>query len=296
MSRLPLPPDPPHSHVDELIARIEPWLQHMRWRADYDDWRHKRIYSEQYQTAMTAQLKAMSGPLAGRRLLDLGCGMGGFAVAAALEGAYVTALDYNSAYCAITATRGNQYDLAMPVIRAAGEALPVPNDAYDIVTAWDVIEHVQAPEQMLAEIARTLRPGGYVFVTAINRFAYRDPHYHLPLINYLPRPLAELLIELGGRSKRGAAFRDRQRLGEMHYFTFGSFCRLAATYGLRTVDLDEERIRKGQVAPQRAWRRQLARPVEHLGMIIPLYRLYRALYQGTYRLMLTKEGARGTVS
>ena len=51
--------------------------------------------------------------------------------------------------------------------------------------------------KMLVRIA-----SGVVLITAINRFAFRDPHYHLPLINYLPRPVAELLIDVAGRSKR----------------------------------------------------------------------------------------------
>ena len=278
---------------DELAALIDPWLQHMRWRPDWVEWRHKRLHSEQFQGEALAEVTRVAGPIAGRPLLDIGCGMGGFAVAARLAGAEVTALDYNPAYCRITAARGAAHGLPAVVVRGAGEALPLPRAAFDLVTAWDVIEHVQRPADMLAEIARVLRPGGRAFMTAINRWAFRDPHYHWPLINYLPRPLAELLIRLGGRSKRGAGFRDRQRLGEMHYFTFGAFRRLAARYGFTVVDLDEERIRRGEIAPRRARRRALLGVVERLRLTLPLYRLYRSCYQGTFRLVLIREQAHG---
>lgn len=278
---------------EPLAALIDPWLQHMRWRADWAEWRQKRLRSEQFQAEMLDLTERVAGPLAGQDLLDLGCGMGGFAVAAQLTGARVTALDYNAAYCVITAARGDQYALQMPVLRAVGEALPLPSAAYDLVTAWDVLEHVQQPDQLLAEIARVLRPGGVVLITAINRFAFRDPHYHLPLINYLPRPLAELLIAALGRSKRRAAFRDRQRLSEMHYFTFGGFGRLAARHGLVTLDLDEQRVRRGELAPRRARRRAVLRALDRLRLTLPLYRAYRALYQGTYRLALRKDAAHG---
>ena len=286
---------PPESMITEpsLAALIDPWLQHMRWRADFAEWRQKRLRSEEFQTEALAMITDVAGSLAGRQVLDLGCGMGGFAVAAELAGANVTALDYNPAYCAITAVRGDQYGLHMPVMRAAGEALPLPSAAYDIVTAWDVIEHVQQPAAMLAEIARVLRPGGFVFITAINRFAFRDPHYHLPLINYLPRPLAEFLIAGFGRSKRAAAFRDRQRLSEMHYYTYGAFERLAAQYGLTTRDLDAERIQRGDLAPKRKARRTILQAMERLGLTMPVYRLYRALYHGTYRLVLVKSRRHG---
>ncbi len=278
---------------DELARLIDPWLQHMRWRGDFEAWRYKRLHSEDFQAEAIAQVTTIAGPITGRSLLDLGCGMGGFVVAAAQAGANVTALDYNAAYCLITAVRCDQHSLGVPVVCGAGEALPVPDAAFDIVVAWDVIEHVQQPGNMLAEIARVLRPGGAAFMTAINRFAFRDPHYHLPLINYLPRSGAELLIDLRGRSKYETAFHDRQRLAEMHYFTFAGFRKLAARYGLTTQDLDELRIRRGELAPRRAFRRILLQVLGRFALTLPLYRLYRALYQGTYRLALTREAAHG---
>ena len=296
IDELPRPSPARADARNELAALIDPWLRHMRWRADFDDWRHKRLHSENYQSETLAQVTGAAGALAGRHVLDLGCGMGGFAVAAGRAGAYVTALDYNPAYCVITAVRAARYELPLAVVRGAGEALPLPAATYDIVTAWDVIEHVQQPEQMIAEIARVLRPGACAFVTVINRFAFRDPHYHLPLLNYLPRPVAELLIRLYGRSKRDAAFHDRQRLHEMHYFTFGGFRRLAGSYGFTVIDLDEERIRRGDLAPKRPRRRAMLRILRRSGMVLPLYRLYRTLYQGTYRLLLIggrESGVRG---
>ena len=278
---------------EELARLIDPWLQHMRWRADFAEWRRKRLHSEDFQQEALREVAGVTGGLAGCSLLDIGCGMGGFAVAAARAGAHVTALDYNRAYCGITGLRADLYGLQLPVVRGAGEALPLPDAAFDIVTAWDVIEHVQQPERILAEAARVLRPGGSAFVTAINRWAFRDPHYHLPMINYLPRPVAEALIDLRGRSKRRAAFQDRQRLGEMHYFSFGAFRRLAGRYCFTTCDVDEERVKGGMLAPKRARRRAILQALAPLGLTTPLYVLYRALYQGTYRLVLRKEPARG---
>ena len=276
-----------------LAALIDPWLEHMRWRGDWASWRRKRLNAERHQGELLGLVRGQAGAIDGRRLFDLGCGMGGFAVAAELEGADVTALDYNAAYCAITAVRAERYDIRMPVLRGAAEALPLPDADFELVTAWDVLEHVQQPHAMLAELARVLRPGGTAFVTAINRFAFRDPHYHLPLINYLPRPAGELIVELLGRSKRRSAFRDRQRLGEMHYFTLPAIRKLAAAHGFRTIDLDEQRVRSGGIAPRRRRLRPALRAMERFGLSLPLYRLYRAVYQGTYRLALVKDGAHG---
>ncbi len=273
----------------DLAPLIDPWLAHMRWRADFDTWRQKRLDSELHQAETLAQTTAAVGALDGRQLLDLGCGMGGFAVAAARAGAAVTALDYNPAYCVITAARAAKYALPIPVAQAAGEALPLPGAAFDVMCAWDVIEHVQNPAAVLAEAARVLRPGGRLLMTAINRLAFRDPHYHLVGINYLPRPAAERIIGLVGRSKRGAAFGDRQALGAMHYYTFGGFRRLAAQHGFAVADVDEARVRRGELSSAKPRRRQVLALLGRAGLTLPLYRLNRALYQGTYRLVLEKQ-------
>jgi ubiquinone/menaquinone biosynthesis C-methylase UbiE len=295
-------PANPQATEAELVARIEPWLAHMRWRPNFAAWRAQRIAQENHQHEALRLLAAGldAGQLATHdaantstplRLLDLGCGMGGFAVAAALRGMQVVALDYNPAYAAITALRAARHGLPLPVAVAAGEALPLPAASLDVVTCWDVLEHVQSPDAMLAELARLLRPGGVLLLTAINRFAFRDPHYHLPLLNWLPRPLAEALIAALGRRK-GGAFRDRQRLSEMHYFTWGALRRLAARHGFRLLDLDARRVASGAVGQRWRWLAALGAG----RLALPAYYVYRTVWQGTWRVVLVKQAdtPRGT--
>src|SRR5512143_683286 len=126
-----------------LEEKIDPWLAHMRWRADFDEWRRRRIWQEQFQKEFVEDVTRGAGTLAEKRVLDLGAGMGGFAVALERCRARVTALDYNPAYCEITRLRGLRYGLDMQSLTGAGEALPFPDGAFDMVTCWDVVEHVQ---------------------------------------------------------------------------------------------------------------------------------------------------------
>ena len=174
---------PTEALEDELAGRIDPWLEHMRWRQDFSAWRERRLHQENYQQGRLASVRAVIGAPAGRRLLDLGAGMGGFAVAAAREGGHVTALEYNGDYCAIVRLRGRRYGLDLPVVQGAGEALPFPEASFDLVCSWDVLEHVQDPAAVLREAQRVLRPGGAFLLTVVNRWAFRDPHYHLSLIH-----------------------------------------------------------------------------------------------------------------
>src|SRR5512147_3261803 len=110
-----------------LERQIAPWLEHMRWRSDFDLWRQKRLWQENYQSEALADFdRAAAGLPLLAPVLDLGAGMGGFAVALAQKSRPVTALDYNPAYCEITRTRARRYDLDLPALVAAGEALPFP--------------------------------------------------------------------------------------------------------------------------------------------------------------------------
>lgn len=278
-------PAPPEA----LIAAIDPWLSHMMWRRDYVRWRERRINQELYQGERLAMLEQSAGRLTGLRLLDLGAGMGGFAVAAARAGAQVTACEYNPAYCRIIELRAARYHLALPVFNGAGEALPFPDARFDAVTAWDVLEHVQAPELVLSEIARVLRPGGSALLTAINRRAWVDPHYHMRGINWLPRPLAELIIAARGRTKAGAAFRDMQRLSAMHYFHYSEFVRLCERHGFRVRDLREEQLHAGALHSPKATRRAIRTVLRSIGLEQAAYRAQRRWYVGMFEVALEKQ-------
>jgi hypothetical protein len=127
-----------------------------------------------------------------------------------------------------------------------------------------------------------------VLLTAINRRAWVDPHYHLRGINWLSRPLAERIIALQGRSKRGAAFRDMQRLSEMHYFFYDEFVRLAEHHGFSVRDLREEQLRAGALHSPKASRRAIRGALRRLGLEDAAYRAQRRWYVGMFELALCR--------
>lgn len=279
-----------HTPADErLIAAIEPWLQHMRWRSNFAEWRERRINQEWYQGARLQQVTALVGPLDQQIMLDLGAGMGGFAVAAAMHGATVAACEYNRAYCTIIKLRAARNKAHVPVYNAVGEHLPFADCSFDTVVSWDVIEHVQSPAALLHEFNRVLQPGGVALVTAINRWAWNDPHYHIRGLNYLPRPWAEALIKRRGRSKEGAPFQDMQRLSEMHYFSYPKFVQVARQHGFRVIDLKERELQAGTLQSARRSRRMIRAALRNLRLERIAYRVQRHWYVGMFELALIKE-------
>lgn len=277
--------------VDALASAIDPWLQHMTWRRDYVTWRERRLHQEHYQDERIAQISRYAATFVDKQLLDLGAGMGGFAVAAALGGAHVTVSEYNLPYCQIVQLRAERYGLDVPVINGVGEFLPYADATFDMVVCWDVIEHVQSPRAMLAEIYRVLKPGGMLFLTAINRRAWVDPHYHIRGLNWLPRRLAEWLITQRGRSKDSSRFTDMQRLSAMHYYDYPEFCQLAQEHGYSTTDMNQDALVAGTFISKKPTRATIRAVLRALGLELFAYKIQRAWYTGMFELALRKEDA-----
>lgn len=280
---------------EHLAALVDRWTAHMRWRADFTSWRERRLWQERYQADRLRQIEEFCGPVAGRRVLDLGCGMGGLVVALRQAGARAVGHDPNRAYGAICALRAARYDLPLPFVTATGEALPFEEGAFDIVVCLDVLEHAESLERTLAEIARVLAPGGHAIVTATNRLVFRDPHYHLRGINWLPRPWAEAIIRRRGRGKEASAFGDRQALSTMHYVTFRGFVARCLALGFVAEDTRERRVRSGPLPQGTRFAGPIAR-LRRLGLATLAYRLYRTFFLGTFEIHLgkTRNGECGT--
>lgn len=287
------PPSAPLTATEreqQLAALVDRWTAHMRWRKGFERWREDRLWQEDTQAKRLRAVTRETGDLRGKVILDIGSGMGGFLVAAARNGAHVAGLEPNSEYCTITRLRASRYHLSPAVVQGFGERLPFASASFDAVLAQDILEHVRDPMAVLAEIHRVLRPDGVALVTVINRFAWRDPHYHLPALNWLPRPAAEQIVARAGRSKVGARFADNQRLSDMYYDTFTGFVRQATGHGFAVTDVRERSMRERKRVPPGP-RATALRALHRVHLDRAAYHAYRYAILGTYELVLRPRGA-----
>ncbi|MEP6740728.1 MAG: bifunctional 2-polyprenyl-6-hydroxyphenol methylase/3-demethylubiquinol 3-O-methyltransferase UbiG [Caldimonas sp.] len=111
--------------------------------------------------------------LAGKRVLDVGCGGGILSDAMARHGADVLGIDL--AAKALKVAQLHAIEAATPRVEyreAAVEALAEELPAhFDVVTCMEMLEHVPDPASIVSACARLAKPGGWVFFSTINRNA-----------------------------------------------------------------------------------------------------------------------------
>lgn len=96
----------------------------------------------------------------GKRLLDVGSAMGGFMKVASEAGYSVEGVEISRYGAEYTRT-----ELGLPVHACSLSEATLPSNSFDVVTMWDVIEHLPDPLTCLMEVSRVLRPGGLCFIT-----------------------------------------------------------------------------------------------------------------------------------
>ncbi|HEX4619522.1 MAG TPA: bifunctional 2-polyprenyl-6-hydroxyphenol methylase/3-demethylubiquinol 3-O-methyltransferase UbiG, partial [Steroidobacteraceae bacterium] len=119
---------------------------------------------------LRAEYIAARAPLAGRRVLDVGCGGGLLAEALAARGGAVTGIDLAPGMIEVARLHAAEAGLAIDYRLAdAAELAAAAPGAFDVVTCMEMLEHVPEPGAMVATLAALVRPGGALIVSTLNR-------------------------------------------------------------------------------------------------------------------------------
>lgn len=107
--------------------------------------------------------------VAGKDVLEIGCGMGTHAAMLAAMGARLTAIDLTDRAVEATKRRFEVFGLKGNVQQVDAERLPFNNNCFDFVWSWGVIHHSSSFERCIAEVVRVLRPGGRLMLMVYYR-------------------------------------------------------------------------------------------------------------------------------
>ena len=108
--------------------------------------------------------------IAGKKVLDIGCGGGILSESMAQRGAEVTGIDLSEKALGVARLHllesGNRVDYRHVSAEALAEQSP---GSYDIITCMEMLEHVPSPASIISACSALVKPGGHVFFSTLNR-------------------------------------------------------------------------------------------------------------------------------
>jgi SAM-dependent methyltransferase len=148
----------------ELAGRVPgaPERERRRWFLDHVRGAAGEVHAFCAEAGLT---------LDGRRVLDLGCGDGFITLGLALGtgasrvvGTDIVATDVEELGRLSRSALRRELPENLSFETCTETSLPFETASFDVVTSWSVFEHVSRPVEVLSEVRRVLRPGGYVFL------------------------------------------------------------------------------------------------------------------------------------
>ena len=175
-------------------AASRPFGKYERFGAYH--WREIEPVPTRYNAVLTARYRVLLDAMdsSAQRVLDIGCGDGTLTYRLAERSARVWGVD--DALLPLILARGEfarrSAGRAALLAKADARSLPFPSEAFDCVVLADVIEHIDAPDEVMNEAHRVLRRGGQILVTTPRKQDAVPLHeYHCH--EYTGEELADLL-------------------------------------------------------------------------------------------------------
>jgi 2-polyprenyl-6-hydroxyphenyl methylase/3-demethylubiquinone-9 3-methyltransferase len=127
--------------------------------------------------------------LADQHVLDVGCGGGILSEGLAIQGAHVTGIDLSQQALTVAQQHAQAHQLNITYKEIAVETLAEQQPAqFDIITCFELLEHVPDPSSIIRACAQLIKPHGHLFFSTINRnfkaylFAILGAEYFLKLL------------------------------------------------------------------------------------------------------------------
>jgi 2-polyprenyl-3-methyl-5-hydroxy-6-metoxy-1,4-benzoquinol methylase len=120
------------------------------------------------------------------RMLEIGTGTGWFPIMCALDGLRCKGLEISPQLIEHAKKLGQRYGVEIDIELGNVEESGIGDNAYDVIIASSVFEHVEHWERGLRRVHTALKPGGVFLFSSTNKFAFTSGEYNFPLYGWLP--------------------------------------------------------------------------------------------------------------
>ena len=200
----------------------------------------------------------------GKKVLEVGCGIGVDALQWAKSGNSVVALDYNMPSCQLTRDRFEDAGAGVACINGDAENLPFPDASFDIVYSFGVLHHTPGTEKAIREVHRCVKPGGKAIVMLYYKWS--------------AMVLGEVLwgwgIRRGGLWKTGSMAKVLSRYTEWDSQGEGNINPLTKAYSKREIRRMFKHFRDVEIELHYLWRGHFG-PLRRLLPLVPGYLTHR---------------------
>ncbi|MFQ5932080.1 MAG: class I SAM-dependent methyltransferase [Nitrospiraceae bacterium] len=229
-------------YTAEWRERVRHYFEHGRqFSAARDYWAFgfERAW-EQHTNAVKNKLEFVNMlshwiEIPGSRVLVVGSFLGEEAIAFALRGANVTAIDLDREAIDLSQDLISRFGVDIQCSVEDATKTRLPSESFDVVSCTQVLEHLPPVKQqaLLGEMWRVCRTGGLIWLDTPNRANWIDRHdTGLPFIHWLPHPMSLWLARRVGRAvptkEAGFGFRA---VGVHHFLSFFQVTRFLKQLG-----------------------------------------------------------------
>ena len=169
------------------------------------------------------------------RFLDVGCGLGLFSESWHTCGFIVTGVDLDQDLIALARARAREKHLAIRYEVGTADRLPFADNAFDIVFANSLLEHVADWQGAVQEWIRVLAPGGLLWAETTNVMCpYQREFRWLPLYSWWPRAMKRIAEQLACGPLPGLV--HYTQWPAIHWFSFLQLRRFLAHHNMLVSD------------------------------------------------------------
>lgn len=173
------------------------------------------------------------GRWTGASCLEVGCGTGGFLVAARERFGALVGADIALRWLVVAKKRLSAAGNRIVLVCCSAEKLPFPDGTFDAVVGLHVLEHAADPQAILSETVRTLKANGGCYFSTPNRFSLGpEPSVRVWGVGFVPRSFASRYVRL----VKGIPYRNIRLLSSLE------LRRIVLRAGLRTWSMSPPRL------------------------------------------------------